>query len=396
MQMTEALRNGGLPDGKYTVNIIMKKAADPSRRQESMANRSAQRTVLIEVAGGQPWVYTKFNGMNIETSPGKEMYGFLGQLSYYVRGYGYNRSGIPQGNRAEAEVLSRHDVRDQYNQNGELYPKEVKFPIVDLRRAYDDSYIPLHVFVPIMEAISRGTGDQDVLMQFEWNTLHRVDGNTRLSDVSENRTAETGSGSGNQIQDNHLSSKKNRFLSIDEITSGKKLKNNGLKGGSLKGLGTTQNNQSTVGNGTPAGAAGNIATAAQSSGVQSNVSTLAGTSKASRPRRGRAQAKRTGKSSGGLAGLSSTEDSRDLQGAGALSGLEQLGGAADMPGYEESSYADTMSYLSDSYNEPESVMEEAPKRSSAGRMGRMVGFWSAVLSYLVAGGGVLLYRRRFL
>lgn len=55
-----------------------------------------------------------------------------------------------------------------------------------------------------------------------------------------------------------------------------------------------------------------------------------------------------------------------------------------------------MSYLSDSYNEPESVMEEAPKRSSAGRMGRMVGFWSAVLSYLVAGGGVLLYRRRFL
>lgn len=35
----------------------------------------------------------------------------------------------------------------------------------------EDGYVPLHVFVPVMEDISAGTGDQDVLLKLDWSTL---------------------------------------------------------------------------------------------------------------------------------------------------------------------------------------------------------------------------------
>ncbi|MFQ9440507.1 MAG: hypothetical protein ACLR13_05230 [Acutalibacteraceae bacterium] len=48
-----------------------------------------------------------------------------------------------------------------------LYPDQVKFPLVADALADPDGYVPLHVFVPVMEDISEGTGDQDVLLKLD-------------------------------------------------------------------------------------------------------------------------------------------------------------------------------------------------------------------------------------
>ena len=65
---------------------------------------------------------------------------------------------------------------DEFNQaggsyEGKLYPDQIKFPLVADALADEDGYVPLHVFVPVMEDISAGTGDQDVLLKLDWSTL---------------------------------------------------------------------------------------------------------------------------------------------------------------------------------------------------------------------------------
>ena len=54
---------------------------------------------------------------------------------------------------------------------GLLYPDLVKFPLVKDALNDSEGYVPLHVFVPVMEDISEGTGSQDVLLKLDWNTL---------------------------------------------------------------------------------------------------------------------------------------------------------------------------------------------------------------------------------
>lgn len=57
---------------------------------------------------------------------------------------------------------------------GQLYPKSVSFPLVATARADAESFVPLHVFVPVMEDISAGTGDQDVLMHLDRSSLRET------------------------------------------------------------------------------------------------------------------------------------------------------------------------------------------------------------------------------
>lgn len=88
---------------------------------------------------------------------------------------------VSQGNVMDefvpAEVLSTQkdsdgkDVIDQYNDANNLYPDIVKIKLVPQAIADADGHVPLHVFVPIMEAIAEGNGDQDVLMKLDWSTL---------------------------------------------------------------------------------------------------------------------------------------------------------------------------------------------------------------------------------
>ena len=68
---------------------------------------------------------------------------------------------------------------DEFNQTGgssegTQYPDRLEFPLVPDALNDLDGYIPLHVFVPVMEDISTGTGDQDVLLRLDWSTLKKT------------------------------------------------------------------------------------------------------------------------------------------------------------------------------------------------------------------------------
>ena len=113
-------------------------------------------------------------------------------LSYYDAGYTYNDYGIPQGTLIPTEVLSTQknadgtDVIDQYNDADHLYPEMIRLKLVD--KAAGD-YVPLQVFVPIMEAISDGTGTQDVLMKLDWSLLKLDDGEIKPEEPVEQSPA---------------------------------------------------------------------------------------------------------------------------------------------------------------------------------------------------------------
>ena len=159
-----ALDKDNLADGKYTLTAEMIKT---DRKSKSMSNNAINHTVQLEVVDGEYFVTVQFKGLAIYNQ-----FGYLKDLSYYDAGYTYNDYGIPQGTVLPAEVLSTYDTVDKYNDADNLYPQLLRFKLVDKASA---DFVPLQVFVPIMEAIAEGTGTQDVLMQLDWSTLVKVD-----------------------------------------------------------------------------------------------------------------------------------------------------------------------------------------------------------------------------
>lgn len=151
-----------LEDGVYSLYAEMVK---PDKTTYSMANSAINHNVQLEIKDGDYYLTVQFMGLSIYNQ-----YGFLSELYYYDSGYTLNDYGFPQGNVSNAEVLEYYDVVDQYNDEQHLYPKVLKFPLVD---KYLSEYAALRVFVPIMEAISDGTGTQSVFMKLHWDTLER-------------------------------------------------------------------------------------------------------------------------------------------------------------------------------------------------------------------------------
>jgi hypothetical protein len=157
---TKPTTNDTLADGKYTIYAQMLKT---DRASFSMSNNAITHTATLEVINGEYYLTLEFNGLSIYNQ-----FGYLSSLAYYNAGYTYNEYGLPKGELTQAEVLSTYDVVDQYNTADTPYPHELKIKLVDKSSA---EYVPLQVFVPIMEAIADGSGTQDVLMQLDWDTL---------------------------------------------------------------------------------------------------------------------------------------------------------------------------------------------------------------------------------
>jgi LPXTG-motif cell wall-anchored protein len=112
-------------------------------------------------------------------------------------------------------------VVDQYNDAEHLYPQLLKFPLVDKASG---EYVPLQVFVPIMEAIADGTGTQSVLMQLDWSTLKKVnDGNDFELEESDEQSPEfefTDSVTGVKIHADKGVFAENTTANVSQITSG--------------------------------------------------------------------------------------------------------------------------------------------------------------------------------
>ena len=158
-----------LSDGVYSIYVDMVKM---DRISKSMADNAINHTVKLEVINGEYYITLDFKGITIENR-----FGYLMDLSYYDDGYSYGDYGTVTGSLVAAEVLTTQkdsngdDVIDQYNDANHLYPDIVKIKLGAQAIEDEDGYVPLHVFVPIMEAIAEGNGDQDVLMKIDWSTL---------------------------------------------------------------------------------------------------------------------------------------------------------------------------------------------------------------------------------
>lgn len=180
-----AVDKNNLREGKYTIGINMVK---PDRVSKSMSDDAITHTAVIEVRNGKPYIRVKFHGMTVD-----DKFGYLGKLSYYDEGYSYNYMGVPKGEIKDAKVISTqkdkagNDVIDEHNSLNSLYPNEVEIPVVPSVLKDKDGYLPLHVFVPIMESLSKGNGDQDVLMKLDWNSLKKSDGNISVPDETEKK-----------------------------------------------------------------------------------------------------------------------------------------------------------------------------------------------------------------
>ena len=167
-----------LEDGKYELQAEMIKA---DRTSYSMSNNGINHTVQLEVINGEYFLTVQFKGLAIYNQ-----FGYLQDLYYYNKGYTYNTYGQPEGSVTKAEVISTYDVVDQYNSAEKLYPELLKFPLVDKAGG---EYVPLRVFVPIMEAIADGTGTQNVLMKLDWSKLVKTSQEFQIEEQEEQSKA---------------------------------------------------------------------------------------------------------------------------------------------------------------------------------------------------------------
>lgn len=176
-EIPSAWDKNNLPDGVYSVYGEMIKL---NRQDKSMSNDAINHTIKLTVEEGKYYLTMDFKGLSY-----LNRFGYLANLSYYDDGYTYGQYGRIEGPLIPAEVLSTQknadgtDVIDEFNQPGGSsagirYPDQLKFPLVSDALADSDGYIPLHVFVPVMEDISEGTGDQDVLLKLDWTTLTKT------------------------------------------------------------------------------------------------------------------------------------------------------------------------------------------------------------------------------
>ena len=147
------------------------------RTSYSMSNNGINHTVQLEVVNGEYFLTVQFKGLAIYNQ-----FGYLQDLYYYNKGYTYNTYGQPEGSVTKAEVVSTYDVVDQYNSAEKLYPELLKFPLVDKAGG---EYVPLRVFVPIMEAIADGTGTQNVLMKLDWSKLVKTSQEFQIEEQEE-------------------------------------------------------------------------------------------------------------------------------------------------------------------------------------------------------------------
>ena len=172
VEQTETpLDKDNLADGIYSVNIEMIKT---NRTEYSMANNAVNHTLKLEVKDGGYTATLDFKGLAIYNQ-----FGYLSKLSYYDKGFTYDKYGNPIGTLQEATVLSHQKdengdlIVDQYNTVDTPYPDQVSFPLVN-KASYEGDYVPLQVVVPIMEAIAAGNGTQNVLMKIDWSSLQKA------------------------------------------------------------------------------------------------------------------------------------------------------------------------------------------------------------------------------
>lgn len=184
-----------LADGVYSIYGTMVKV---DKNTYSMSNEAINHTIKLTVKNGKYYITLNFNGLTV----GQKL-GYLSKLKYFTTGYTLDKYGNPQGTLADVTVDSYQKnsdgslVSDQYGTN---YPDEVTFELIP--EALDDGYVPLQVFVPIMDAISSGTGTQPVFLKLDWSSLKA----TTADDPDFDKNDNNGNNNNNNSNGNNNSS----------------------------------------------------------------------------------------------------------------------------------------------------------------------------------------------
>lgn len=156
-----------LADGIYSITGKMLKA---DKTTESMANKAVNHTICLTVKKGNYYLTLDFQGLNINSR-----LGYLSRMKYFQTGYKLDRYGIPAGKLKNVTVDSYQmdgkggRIKDSFGTN---YPDKVTFPLI--KEALNDGYVPLQVFVPIMDSISPGSGTQAVFLKLDLNSVKSV------------------------------------------------------------------------------------------------------------------------------------------------------------------------------------------------------------------------------
>lgn len=176
----ESLDIKTLSDGVYYLPGKMMKI---DKQSLSMANEALDHTVKLTVKKKKYTLTLSFNGLTINGQKG-----YLGWLKYYKVGYRTDAYGEPVGSPKEVDVTKK--------QNGTDYPKEISFTMI--AEAKKDGYVPLQVFVPVMDAISAGSGTQNVYLKLDLENITLDKKSVKETEDNSNSGSGTGNGSGTQ------------------------------------------------------------------------------------------------------------------------------------------------------------------------------------------------------
>lgn len=153
-----------LKDGTYSISGTMVKT---DKKTASMANDAISHTIELTVKNGNYSLTLNFKGLTINSQKG-----YLSKLKYFKTGYTTDKYGVPKGSLKSVTVNSYQKDSDGNvisDSLGTDYPDKVTFPLIP--EALEDGYVPLQVFVPIMESISSGSGTQAVYLKLNLNSL---------------------------------------------------------------------------------------------------------------------------------------------------------------------------------------------------------------------------------
>ena len=154
-----------LSDGVYKLSGEMVKV---NKVDMSMSNNAINHNIKLVVKNGVPYVNMNFNSLTITS-----LKGYLKDLNYYASGYEVSKTGEPSGTLVPVTVNSLQKfsngktLKDDF---GTDYPNDITFPLCE-EALEGNNEIPLQVFVPIMDAITPGSGKQNVYLRLNYSTL---------------------------------------------------------------------------------------------------------------------------------------------------------------------------------------------------------------------------------
>lgn len=168
-----------LDTGIYSITGKMMKT---DKKTVSMANDAINHKIKLTVKNGQYYITLDFKALNMSGN-----YGYLSKIRYFLNGYHTNAYKVPTGTLKNVTIDSYqkdkegNKIKDSY---GSDYPDKVTFPLI--KRAKNDGYVPLQVFVPIMDAISKGSGTQAVYLKLDLNSIKKVKSSSEFKSNDKN------------------------------------------------------------------------------------------------------------------------------------------------------------------------------------------------------------------